>query len=153
MRKKRLIKESKIQNSDIQVLLSSMSVLLTNHEGLARDISALARDFGQLNPRLRTQRLTGNSGMASMRHRRHGDCASLKCEQTHSTVSMHFVKEETGKKASPTTWPNAWTTRQTTWAPKDEVTSDYVTFNTRNPSYLIIAAMIALSDTTTDEIT
>jgi len=45
MRKKRLIKESKIQNSDIQVLLSSMSVLLTNHEGLARDISALAQDF------------------------------------------------------------------------------------------------------------
>lgn len=45
MRKKRLIKESKIQNSDIQVLLSSMRVLLTTHEGLARDISALARDF------------------------------------------------------------------------------------------------------------
>jgi hypothetical protein len=66
---------------------------------------------------------------------------------------MHIVKEETGKKASPTTWPNPWTTRQTTWTPKDEVTSDYVTFNTRNPSYLIIAAMIALSDMTTDEIT
>ncbi|MGA2238136.1 MAG: hypothetical protein ABSG74_02885 [Candidatus Bathyarchaeia archaeon] len=66
---------------------------------------------------------------------------------------MYIVKEETGKKASPTTWSNAWTTRQTTWAPKDEVTSDCVTFNTRNPSYLIIAAMIALSDTTPNEIT
>ena len=43
--KRRLIEESKIQNSEIQVLLSSMSVLLTNHEGLARDISALAQDF------------------------------------------------------------------------------------------------------------
>jgi hypothetical protein len=66
---------------------------------------------------------------------------------------MHIVKEENGKRASPTTRPNSRTTRQTTWAPKDELTSDYATFNTRNPSYLIIAAMIALSDMTTDEIT
>jgi hypothetical protein len=43
--KKRLIKEARIQNSEIQVLLSSMSVVLTNDQGLARDISALAQDF------------------------------------------------------------------------------------------------------------
>ena len=43
--KRRLIKEARLQNREIQVLLSSMSVFLTNHEGLARDISALAQDF------------------------------------------------------------------------------------------------------------
>jgi len=47
--KRRLIKESKIQNSEVQVLLSSMSVLLTNHEGLARDISALAQEYASKN--------------------------------------------------------------------------------------------------------
>ena len=43
--KKRLIRDARIANSEIQILLSSMSVFLTNHEGLARDISALAQDF------------------------------------------------------------------------------------------------------------
>jgi hypothetical protein len=40
-----LIRDARIANSEIQILLSSMSVFLTNHEGLARDISALAQDF------------------------------------------------------------------------------------------------------------
>jgi hypothetical protein len=34
---------------------------------------------------------------------------------------MHIVKEETGKRPQPTTWPNAWTTPATTWAPKDQL--------------------------------
>jgi hypothetical protein len=54
----------------------------------------------------------------------HEHLASLKCEQSRSTVSMHIVKEETGKRPQPTTWPNAWTTPPRTWAPEDEVTSE-----------------------------
>jgi hypothetical protein len=34
---------------------------------------------------------------------------------------MHIVKEETGKKTSPTTRPNTWTTPPTTRTPKHEV--------------------------------
>jgi hypothetical protein len=43
--KRRLIKDATAQNSEVRILLSSMSVLLTNSEGLARNVSALAQDF------------------------------------------------------------------------------------------------------------
>jgi hypothetical protein len=36
--------------------------------------------------------------------------------------SVNLVKEKTGKKASPTTRPNSWTTRQTTRIPKESLT-------------------------------
>ena len=39
--KKRLIKESREQNPEIQILLSSMSVFLTNSESLARDVNQI----------------------------------------------------------------------------------------------------------------
>ena len=51
--------------------------------------------------------------MRTMRHTPHSTrtiihehLATLKCEQSRSTVSMHIVKEETGKRPQPTTWPN-----------------------------------------------
>ena len=37
--------------------------------------------------------------------------------------SVNLVKEETGKKASPTTRPNSWATRPTTRVPKESLTS------------------------------
>jgi hypothetical protein len=43
--KNRLIKDAMTQNCEIRILLSSMSVLLTNSQGLARNISALAQYF------------------------------------------------------------------------------------------------------------
>ena len=49
------------------------------------------------------------------------DCASLKCEQTHSTASMHIVKEEKGKRTPPTTRLRG-TTPPRTRTPKNALT-------------------------------
>jgi len=85
--------------------------------------------------------VTSSWALTALRPRRHDDCASLRCERTRSTASIHIVKEETGKKASPTTWPNTWTTRQTTRAPKHEVTLLFVgALGARRASQVIYSA-------------
>jgi len=94
---------------------------MTNPRGTNRFLAEVKL---QVSPFETDTGVTASWALLTMLRRRHGDCASLECERTHSTVSMHIVKEETGKKASPITRPNTWTTRQTTRAPKDEVTCD-----------------------------
>lgn len=42
--KRRLIREAREQNPEIRVLLSTMSVFLTNNESLARNLSEIAQE-------------------------------------------------------------------------------------------------------------